>query len=123
MDRPAPHDLGTYGERLAARYLTESGYTIVARNWRCARGELDIIATEPGALVFCEVKTRSSELFGAPFEAVTRRKLGRLRRLCGLWLDSLGDGQRPPGDQRLDVISILKSPGGSARIEHLVGVS
>lgn len=123
MDTPTARDLGSYGERLACRYLAEAGYTIVIRNWRCARGELDVVATTPGSLVFCEVKTRSSELFGAPFEAVTWRKLGRLRRLAGMWLDSLADGERPPGDQRLDVISILKPPTGRVRIEHLMGVS
>lgn len=123
MDRPSPKDLGAYGERLACRYLADRGYAIIARNWRCVRGEIDIVATRPGALIVCEVKTRSSELFGAPFEAVTRRKLGRLRLLGGLWITSLPLGDRPDGVLRVDVISILKASAGPARIEHLVGVS
>lgn len=123
MDRPSPRDLGAYGERLACRYLLEHGYAIVTRNWRCVRGEIDIIATASGALVVCEVKTRSSELFGTPLEAVTVPKRRRLRRLAGLWLDSLDPGERPDGALRLDIISILKPPAATARIEHLMGVS
>ena len=76
MDTPSdPRALGDYGERLACRYLAGRGFTILDRNWRCARGELDIVARDGDALVVCEVKTRSDEGFGAPFEAVTRRKL------------------------------------------------
>ena len=123
MDRPSPKELGAYGERLACRYLVDRGYVINTRNWRCVRGEIDIVATRPGTLAVCEVKTRSSELFGAPFEAVTPRKLGRLRLLAGLWLDSLPPADRPAGVLRVDVISVLKAPAAAARIEHLVGVS
>ena len=123
MDRPSRTELGAYGERLACRYLVEHGYTILDRNWRCVRGEIDIIAKGPGALVVCEVKTRTSELFGAPFEAVTRRKLGRLRLLAGLWLEGQPRGQHRRSQLRLDVISILKPPGCPPRLEHRIGVS
>ena len=123
MDRPSRTDLGAYGEQLACRYLAEQGYTILDRNWRCARGEIDVVAATAGALVVCEVKTRSSELFGAPFEAVTRRKLGRLRRLAGLWIEAQPQSHHLRGDLRLDVISIVKAPGAAPRLEHRVGVS
>ena len=114
--------LGDYGERLAGRYLRDVGLTILDRNWRCVRGELDIIALEPaapGELVVCEVKTRSGDGFGAPYEAVTWRKQRRLRQLAGLWRDAHpGTG----GPLRIDVISIVRPPGRSARLEHLRGV-
>ncbi|MSY98262.1 MAG: YraN family protein, partial [Actinobacteria bacterium] len=63
--------LGQYGEEVAARYLSGLGMKVIERNWRCEFGEIDIVASEGIALVVCEVKTRSSEAFGSPFEAIT----------------------------------------------------
>jgi putative endonuclease len=123
MDRRANRQLGDYGERLACRYLTDIGFTIVERNWRCARGEIDIIAVDGRCLVICEVKTRRSEAFGAPFEAVTPTKARRLRRLAGLWLAQAPDGARHGDDLRIDVISILRPGDSPARVEHLRGVA
>ncbi len=112
--------LGDYGERLACRYLLAQGLTILDRNWRCVRGELDIVARDLRDLVVCEVKTRSGDGYGAPFEAVTWRKQRRLRQLAGLWRDDHpGEGEGP---LRIDVISILRLPGRPARLEHLRGV-
>ena len=115
-----PRALGDYGERLAVRYLTEQGVAILDRNWRCVRGELDIVARDGRELVVCEVKTRSGEGFGAPFEAVTWRKQRRLRQLGGLWRDE--HPEEAAGPLRIDVISILRPPGRPARVEHLRGV-
>jgi putative endonuclease len=123
MDRRANRQLGDYGERLACRYLTEIGFTIVERNWRCARGEIDIVAVDGSCLVVCEVKTRRSEAFGAPFEAVTPTKARRLRRLAGLWLAQATQDLRTGDDLRIDVISILRPAGGRVRVEHLRGVA
>jgi putative endonuclease len=123
MDRRANRQLGDYGERLACRYLTEIGFTVVERNWRCARGEIDIIAVDGQCLVICEVKTRRSEAFGAPFEAVTPTKARRLRRLAGLWLAQAKDEARQGDDLRIDVISILRADDSPARVEHLRGVA
>ena len=111
--------LGDYGERLAARHLLGQGLQILDRNWRCVRGELDIVAREAHELVICEVKTRSGEGFGAPFEAVTWRKQRRLRQLAGLWRDD--HPGEASGPLRIDVISILCLPGRPARLEHLRG--
>ena len=61
------------------------GYEVVARNWRCREGELDIVARRGRLHVFCEVKSRSSDAFGVPAEAVGRPKRARLRRLAALW--------------------------------------
>ena len=125
MDIAATRALGRYGEQLACRYLSDTGFHILDRNWRCARGEIDIVARDAADLVVCEVKTRSGAQFGAPFEAVTREKLRRLRRLAMLWLDAL-----PPVERsglsflmiRIDIVSIVKPGTDTARITHLRGV-
>jgi len=108
--------VGRYGEDVAARHLTDAGLRILARNWRCPDGEIDIVAVDRGALVFCEVKTRSSERFGTPGEAVTRRKADQLRRLAWRWLQ-----EHPAGgvDVRFDVVSVLRSRAGAAVVEHV----
>lgn len=123
MDRRANRQLGDYGERLACRYLTDIGFTIVERNWRCARGEIDIVAVDGSCLVVCEVKTRRSEAFGAPFEAVTPTKARRLRRLAGLWVAQATQDRRTGDELRIDVISVLRPTGGRVRVEHLRGVA
>lgn len=108
--------VGRYGEDVAVRHLVDAGLQIIARNWRCNEGEIDIVAVERGALVFCEVKTRSSDRFGVPAEAVTRRKADRLRRLAYLWLQ-----QHPAGgaEIRFDVVSVMRQPFGAAVVEHV----
>ncbi len=67
-------------------YLEDRGMTIVERNFRCPRGEIDIIARDGDELVFVEVKTRRSLALGSPLEAITPAKLGRIRMLAGIWL-------------------------------------
>jgi putative endonuclease len=111
--------LGRQGEQLAAEYLLKAGFRILERNFRCAEGEIDIVATDRRELVACEVKTRSGVRFGTPAEAVTRQKLRRLRHLAAVWASSHGWFF----DQlRVDVIGVLKSPSGEFTIEHLRGV-
>ncbi|KRF25502.1 MULTISPECIES: YraN family protein [unclassified Phycicoccus] len=119
-DRADPRRaLGEYGERLAERYLTDRGLAVVDRNWRCARGELDLVARDGDCLVFCEVKTRRTERFGSPVEAVTARKVARLRRLAAAWLQENGEH---PAHIRIDVIGILRPAEGRAVVRHLQGV-
>ena len=110
--------IGRYGEDVAVRHLREAGLEILERNWRCAEGEIDIVARERGALVICEVKTRSSAVCGLPVEAVTRKKADQLRRLALLWLR-----EHPAGaaDLRFDVVSVLLPKVGAPAIEHLRG--
>ena len=74
------------GEDAAADWYVAHGYEIVARNWRCRAGEIDLICRRSRVLVICEVKTRTTEQFGAPFEAVTPAKRRRLRQLATLYL-------------------------------------
>jgi putative endonuclease len=111
--------LGHYGEQLAARYLTERGFEVLDRNWRCPRGELDLVARDGDCLVFCEVKTRRSVRYGDPVEAVTWTKAARLRGLAAAWLAS--HDERAPRI-RIDVIAIVRPVRGRAQIKHLVGV-
>jgi putative endonuclease len=101
--------LGARGEQLAAAWYGARGYRVVARNWRCAEGELDLVLLGRGDLVFCEVKTRSSDRFGVPAEAVTPAKQRRLRVLATRFLaehaEGLRDGGRRPGI-RFDVAAV-----------------
>ncbi|MDO8307357.1 MAG: YraN family protein [Actinomycetota bacterium] len=111
--------LGRYGEDLAARHLTALGLVILARNWRCSIGELDIIARDGPCLVVCEVKTRRSEQYGLPVEAVGPRKLRRLRHAALRWLD---EQQVHVPTIRFDVIGIVQPRSGPPVLQHLVGV-
>ena len=70
--------LGIYGEKLALKYLKKQKYKILEKNFRCALGEIDIVAKDGGFLVFVEVKTRSSNAFGEPMEAVDFYKQRKL---------------------------------------------
>ena len=115
--------VGAYGERLAARYLVESGIQILDRNWRCEQGEIDIVAMDDTCLVIVEVKTRRSLVFGSPVEAVTAVKAARLRRLAGCWLTDHRSLVDSVADIRIDVIGVLRPARGPAQIEHLVAVS
>lgn len=105
--------LGAAGEELAAAWYEDRGYRVLARNWRCRQGELDIVAAGAGVVVFCEVKARSSLAFGSPFEAVTPAKRRRLRGLAAAWLASTGTGAP---EIRFDVAGVL---GG--RVEVVEG--
>jgi putative endonuclease len=98
--------LGAEGEERTAAWYRAAGYTIVARNWRCREGEIDLICTYGRTLVICEVKTRSSLAYGHPAEAVTPAKQRKLRTLARLWLA----GQTPPvraDEIRFDVAAVL----------------
>ena len=71
---------GKWAEDLVSRWYEQHGYLIVARNWRCKRGELDVVAHKDRVLVVCEVKARASNAFGTPAEAVTLAKQLKVRR-------------------------------------------
>jgi len=111
--------LGRYGEDVAAGHLQAIGMVVLARNWRCDAGEVDIVARDGSTLVICEVKTRSGVDFGTPTEAITPRKLRRLRHLAFRWLDAHG---RHAPVVRIDVIGVVQAPSGAPIIEHLCGV-
>ncbi|GAB2459564.1 YraN family protein [Xylanimonas ulmi] len=120
----AKDDVGRRGERIAAEMLAREGYTVLARNWRGQGGELDLVALDGTTLVAVEVKTRTSTRFGHPAEAVTPRKLARLRRLTGQWLTAHGHEVRPrPHEVRIDVVAVTLPRQDAACVEVLRGVS
>ena len=119
----AANAVGAYGERLAARYLVESGMQILDRNWRCDQGEVDIVAMDDTCLVIVEVKTRRSLAFGSPAEGVTVAKAARLRRLAVCWLAGHRSVVDSVSDIRIDVVGVLRPARGPAQIEHLVAVA
>ena len=96
--------LGALGEALAAAWYEANGYEVVARNWRCREGELDLVVRKQRTIVFCEVKTRTTTAFGLPQEAVTHDKRQRIRQLAAIWLQTT---PVRPRQIRFDVAAIL----------------
>ena len=112
--------LGQSGERVAADFLEEKGIRVIDSNWRCASGEIDLVALDGGELVIVEVKTRRSRRYGDPLEALTRAKLLRLRTLAVLWAR---DHHYVVGSLRIDAIGIVMDQSGPPSIDHLKGVA
>jgi putative endonuclease len=108
---------GRLGEDMAAAHLVQQGLTVLDRNWRCEVGEIDIVARDGDALVICEVKTRSTRLFGDPLEAVTPEKAARLRRLAARWVV---EHAVHPREIRIDLVGIVLE-GESPQIDHVRG--
>lgn len=105
--------LGRLGEDEAARHLTRLGFDVVDRNYRCSLGEIDLVLARGNLVVFCEVKTRATDAWGLPAEAVNARKQLRIRRLAGRWLAT----HRRRGDVRFDVVSVIVR-GGRVEVRH-----
>lgn len=115
MDRQA---LGRVGEAAAVELLLRRGYTIVARNFRTSFGEIDLIAEHRGTTVFVEVKTRTTDAYGAPFDAVTPLKQRRLTRLATYYLKGR---QRLNAPARFDAVAATVTPDGHVeRVDLLV---
>lgn len=143
--------VGRYGERVALRHVRERGWEVLDTNWRGKDGELDIVALDGDVLVVVEVKTRSGHGFGHPAEAVTPRKLARIKRLTGQWLTAFRDrlatagpaevalpGEVAPqgspvpvrperrtrfGAIRIDVVAVTLQQQGRAVVEHIESVA
>lgn len=113
--------IGALGEQVAVDHLQGMGLRILARNWRCRYGELDVIAGDDaaGAVVFVEVKTRTGEQFGGVAEAVTPAKVRRLRRLAGLWLAQQSGHWAAV---RIDVVAVRIGRRRTPEITHIQGV-
>ena len=114
-------EIGALGERLATDHLTGLGLCILARNWRCRYGELDVIAVDPFAdtVVFVEVKTRTGDGFGGLAQAVTVQKARRLRRLAAIWLATQ---DRRWAAVRIDVVGVRIGRRRTPEITHLQGI-
>lgn len=142
--------VGRYGERVAVRHVEARGWQVLDTNWRGSEGELDIVALDGDVLVVVEVKTRSGLGFGHPAEAVTPRKLTRIKRLTGQWLTVFRErlaaervqAEEPSGGPeasgpvavlpdlrtwfgaiRIDVVAVTLQRQGPAVVEHLEAVA
>jgi putative endonuclease len=115
--------LGVRGEDLAVAELERQGMVVLARNWRCRTGEIDIVASEEGeggrTLVFCEVKCRSGLGFGDPLEAITWAKLRKLRALAAEWMKV---HRASAATIRLDAVGVLLLRGEPPRLTHVKAV-
>jgi putative endonuclease len=118
VSRPSPRSaravLGVVGEAAAADRYRSRGFEVIACNWRCAAGEIDVIARRADLLVFCEVKTRRGASFGGGYESVTARKQRKLRQLGETYLRASGER---PVSIRFDVASVTMSAEGRVDVE------
>jgi len=120
MSSDARHELGRRGEQLAVEHLIRRGFSIMERNYRTRWGELDIIAYDGNALVFCEVKARRlPRRSGAPLDAIHGPKRAQLRKMAGRWL--IERRERPFANElRFDAIGVSFDSGGDlVGIEHV----
>jgi len=101
--------LGAHGEDATLALYRGAGFRLLARNWRCPAGELDLVVQRAGLIVVCEVKTRSGSAFGGGYEAVSWSKRRRLRRLAEIFLTQRG---RVGAEVRFDVASVHLRRGG-----------
>ena len=113
--------LGDWGEEQAVRFLEKNGYSIETTNYRCAYGEVDIVAMDGEELVFVEVRTRRPGNFGTPEESVSKHKLRRLMATCQDYLQKSGQEDI---QWRVDLISVRLESGRKnnpkvERIDHL----
>lgn len=108
--------LGLEGERMALGYLTACGWAIEAHRFRLGRHDVDLVARRGRLVAFVEVKTRRSEAFGSPLEAVSRRKQRDLAKTAALWIMRHG---RSDDEYRFDLIGVEERRGAEPVIEHV----
>ncbi len=117
----ARKNLGASGERVAALYLQEHGYQILARNYRTRAGEIDLVGQDADGLAFIEVRTRRGEAYGSPEESITPRKRERLLRLALQFLEAHAEYGDCPW--RIDLVAIqLDSSGHIHRLELIKSI-
>lgn len=115
----AHNELGKWGEDLAADYLQRKGYTIIERDWKSGRRDLDIVAKNGNVIVFVEVKTRRNSLYGQPEEAVDYRKLQSLQQAINHYIKFRHIRQ----EVRFDIISVVGTIGSEPDIQHIQDVA
>ena len=111
-----PQDLGARGERAAADFLRNLGYRVVAANWRCRLGEIDLICRDGDVLVFVEVKARAGEDDATPEEQVHAFKQRQVIRAAGVYLKRFDEASMPI--VRFDVVAVVWPAGGKPTIRH-----
>ena len=116
----AHNELGKWGEDLAVAYLQGKGYTIIERDWKSGRRDIDIIAKdETEAIVFVEVKTRRNRVFGEPEEAIDYKKMQNLQQAINHYIKY----RRINTEVRFDIISIVGTTDAEPEINHIKDVS
>ena len=106
--------IGDNGELLAINFLKNNGYKIVETNWRCQRYEIDIIAFKNNEIIIVEVKTRATDFFGSPEDAVDKRKRKKIIITANAFLEQ----RNIDFEVRFDIISILNTKNGNS-IKHI----
>ena len=108
--------VGNFGEAEVAKYLRKQGYTLLASQWRCRFGELDLVArSKRGVICFVEVKLRGAGAIGLPREFVDERKRQRLRTTAAAWLSRY----EIDAPARFDVAEVYADENGALRVEYL----
>ncbi len=111
------HEVGILGERVAASYLRSNGYEILETNYRCPYGEIDIVARKDDTLVFVEVRTKTTTLYGSPEESITRTKMEHLLAVVD---DFITGHPGLPEERRIDVIAVRLEPDGQlSSLDHI----
>ncbi len=109
--------LGTAGEKAAVRFLKRGGFKVLARNYTCPIGELDIVAMDENAIVFVEVKTREHGRDADPESNIDARKRRKLTQVARYWLER---HREPDCAYRFDAVSVLLSQDREPEIRHVV---
>ena len=110
-------ELGDLGEEHAARSLALNGYSIIARKFRCRSGEIDIIAMDKGTLVFIEVRSRSDEEYGLPYETINHVKKRRIRKVATAFQLRYGLLDH---DSRFDCVSVIFDKSGNIKDTEII---
>ncbi len=110
------HDVGRLGEALAARHLGRHGWTILAKNYRLGRREVDLVAARDGVVAFVEVKARAGTGYGHPLEAITRAKRAEIEMVARAWVARHG---RPGEVYRFDAVAVVRTGPGRWAVEHV----
>ncbi|MCI6161152.1 MAG: YraN family protein [Prevotellaceae bacterium] len=111
----AHNELGKWGEQVAARYLAQKGYRLLARNWKDGHRDLDIVAADGPTLVVVEVKTRRNNVFNEPEEAVDWRKVRSLSLAAGKYVKIHGID----ADIRFDIVAVTGTDDDNCRVNHI----
>jgi putative endonuclease len=109
-------ELGDRGEEIAARHLERAGWTILDRNFRIGRKEIDLVARRGDIVAFVEVKTRAGPGYGHPLEAITWKKRREIQQVAAGWID-----RRAPGEVvfRFDAVAVTFARGAPPTVDHV----
>lgn len=114
--RPSGKPLGDRGEEIAVHYLRQRGWTVLHRNFRMGRKEIDLVARRGEVVAFVEVKTRAGRGYGHPLEAITWKKRREIQQVAAAWIERHG---RDGDVYRFDAVSVLALGGGEPLVEHV----